>query len=479
MSLYAKNGIREIYWRAPLPLQNLAVSVYGSGLVLRYEGTAYRKWMAELRRSERFSRDQLEALQEERLRGFLEAAYTDSPYWERMLGAAGLSPGDRATTEDLQRLPLLDKEGVIAHSQAIRSSRLFAGLSRRHIVWVQTSGTTGKALRLAITKDAMARESAFRDLHRSWGGVARGDSSAVLMSFPIVPVEQDRPPYWRYNRAQNQLIFSSPHISTATLPDYLDQLASFQPKLIQGFPSGVYLIALGCLDRGERRVRPRAVYTGSETLLPNQRQVIEEAFGCKVFDWYGNTELAGNIVECECGSRHVKMDHSLTEFITESGRAAAPGETGEIVCTAFGNPAMPLIRYRTGDLAVVGRGTCACGRGGQLVEEIVGRVNDFIVTPEGKHVRVSSDVFRHLPTISEAQMTQTDVSSMKVLYVPRPEFHRSDLSFIERTIRNYVGQAIAIEFEAVDCIPRDRGGKYRYVISKIPISLGSTQVRQS
>lgn len=479
MAVYARNTPKRLYWSAPLCVQDCAVTLYGAFLKARYEGHAHRLWLEELERSQWLDPCAARRLQTRWLRWFLCLARDESPYWRNVLAHAGLDAPEQVVLNDLVRLPLLDKETVIREQAQLQSARVASEGLRRQVVWVQTSGTTGKALRLAVTTNAMAREYAFRDLHRSWGGIARGDRAAILMSFPIVPVRQTEPPYWRRNRAQNQLILSSPHISTQTMPAYLDALAEFSPEMIQGFPSGIYLLALGCLDRDDSRIRPRAVYTGSESLLPRQRSVIEAAFGCNVFDWYGTTELAGNIVECEMGRRHVKPDHSIVEFLTEDGRPAAPGETAEIVCTAFGNPATPLIRYRTGDLAVVGAGECECGRPGQLVDAIVGRTNDFIITPDGRHVRVSSDAFRHLPSIVEAQMVQSEPSSMTVRYVPRASFQRDDLRFIEQTIRSYTGNDIRMRFEAVDRVPRGPGGKYRYIVSKVPIDLGSTPVEQS
>lgn len=479
MALYHKQWLKAIYDRSPVVVQDFATSLYGRRLLARSMGPYYHAWLDIIERSQWWTQSDLSAFQDEKLRGFIRAAYAQSPYWKRTFDEMGLAPGDIRTASDLSLLPVLTKDTLQQPVADVECPTIVGAGRGREIEWMSTSGTTGKALRLALTLEAFQREYAFRDLHRSWGGVRPNDPNAYLMSFSVVPVSQDRPPFWRHNRASNQLILSSPHISPRNMPFYLQKLVEFRPQFIHGFASGVYLLALGCLGAAETRIRPKAVFTGSETLLSKQRTVIEEAFGCKVFNWYGNTELAGNIVECERGSLHVKHEHSVAEFLDEEGRPVAAGEVGELVCTAFGNVATPLIRYRTGDMCVVGGTECACGRPGQLVKEIAGRSNDFLITPGGRHVRVSSEVFSHSPNVIEGQIFQDDPSTVTLRIVKRAEFSDTDLQLLDRRLRSYVGSEIQISHEFMEQIPRESSGKYRYLVSKVPLSLGSLDIPQS
>jgi phenylacetate-CoA ligase len=169
----------------------------------------------------------------------------------------------------------------------------------------------------------------------------------------------------------------------------------------------------------------------------------------------------------------------VVEFLDEGGRPVTAGGTGELVSTAFGNVATPLIRYRTGDMCVVGGQDCVCGRRGPLVEQITGRSNDFLITPDGRHVRVSSEVFSHSPNVVEGQIYQEDPFAVTLRIVRRAEFSDGDLELLERRLRSYVGNDMAIRCEFMEQIPREKSGKYRYLVSRVPLSLGPGDIPQS
>jgi len=250
-------------------------------------------------------------------------------------------------------------------------------------VHVHTSGTTGTALHLILSRECRQREYAFQDLHRSWSGIERGDSVATIAGHPVVPTGVMHPPFWRRNAAANQtssLRCISPDLRC--LPTSRSCVVS-APRLIHGYPSALYLVprsASSPVRKGFAHwpctVTPRPCSTGSA--LP-----IERAFACKVFNEYGNIEMTANIVECERGQLHVKNEYSLIEFLRADGTRAAPGEYARIVTTGYWNDATPLVRYDTGDMAVPSGLSCECGRPGPLVEEILGRQDDIFVRPTG------------------------------------------------------------------------------------------------
>ena len=113
----------------------------------------------------------------------------------------------------------------------------------------------------------------------------------------------------------------------------------------------------------------------------------EKSFGCKVFSYYGNTERCGFIAQCEKGNLHLKLQHSYVELIKDRNTLKTSGKEGRIVCTNFGNYATTFIRYDVGDLIKLsGNRNCICKKGGILVENIMGRTDDYIITPEGRLV---------------------------------------------------------------------------------------------
>lgn len=463
MLSYNARWLKNLYDRAPAPAQTLLTSAYGFTHQRKVRGRYYFPYLAQLQQSQWHSFDQLQTSQNESLRRFIAYAYAHSPYWRRVFNEHAIAPDSIKSEEDLRRLPVLEKETLRASVDEIVTD----DFQTKNFVSAHTSGTTGKALHLKLSVEAWQREYAFRDLHRSWGGIVPGDETATFAGHPVMPTKCMTAPFWRRNWPEHQTLFSSQHITPDTLPFYAAELIRLQPQLIHGYPSALYLVALYLNEEAIETVRPKAVYTHSETLLDYQRAAIERAFNCKVFNWYGNAELAGNIVECEAGSLHVKMEHSVVEVLRDDNTPADPGETGELVCTSFGNRATPLLRYRTGDAAVLSDKTCSCGRAGSIVEMIVGRVDDIITTPDGRRVGRLDHVFKDTLHVAEAQIVQEQIHSLRVRLVKRPGFDESELKLIEKELRLRLGDAIKLEYEFLDRIPREPNNKFRAVVSNL------------
>jgi len=281
----------------------------------------------------------------------------------------------------------------------------------------------------------------------------------------IVPAAQREPPYWRSNRAENMLMLSSYHLSEAAAPAYLDALARFDPAVIQAYPSSIGFLATWMQSAGLRYSGRslRGIVTSSETLPDARRQQIESAFGCTVFDWYGQFERVAAIGTCEEGRRHLLSDYSYVEML--------PAGDGlfEIVGTGFNNAAMPLIRYRCGDLVrpAPSEERCSCGRLFPLIEEVVGRADDSITLPDGRSIGRLDHLFKGVEGILEAQIRQDRTDVIAMLVVPSATFSDDTRKTLQNNVRHRLGDKIALEIRLVDSIPRTANGKFRGVVSDI------------
>jgi len=472
MTAYGGGAWQRAYDALPVAMQNVITTVYGLQLERRAYGRHYRRFFAELSRTQWLDEQVLAKYQAERMREFLRFAREQTPYWRDTMRRHHFDPDDYRVPQDLLSLPILTKEVVRQEGERIHSAVHRTG--RGKCFRIHTGGTTGTALHLLVTDECYQREYAFRWLHRSWAGIRRGDRTATLAGHPVVPVADNSPPFWRRSYAQHQTYFSSQHFAQSALPYYAAEFRRLRPILVYGYPSSVYLVAAHLEERGPLEHPPRGVFTHSETLLPHQRATIERAFGCKAFDWYGNTELCGHVVECERGSLHVKSDHSLMEVLRPDGAAAEPDQAGEIVGTGFGNLATPLIRYATGDSCVLSKSRCGCGRPGPIVQELLGRIDDMVVTPEGRHVGSASlsHVFEDALNVREAQIVQETVQRVTVLLACSPEFSSGDRRDILLGLRRRLGERIDISLEYVDAIPRLPNGKFRAVVSRVAPQIG-------
>lgn len=450
---YSSRSVRQLYDRAPVWLRSLAASAYGLKTHQQRFGGSYQQHLADLGASEHLPTATLLSLSKQRADEYADWARRFVPRY-----ASQLAP-----------LAIMTKQDVRAQPRQFDAAP--AGFDDRTIIR-HTSGTTGTPLEFPVTVDVFRREYAFSWQHRSWHGCPRGVKTATIAGHPVIPTSQHNPPFWIQNHFENQLLFSSYHMTPHNLPKYARALERFAPQLIHGYPSSVALVAAAVIDAG-CVVRPRAVITASETLLPHQRSVIRDAFHTEPRVWYGNTELAGNIVECPEGRLHNREEHSYVEFLDAQGQPAQAGSEARLVVSAFGNRAFALIRYDTEDVIVLSaEATCPCGRGGRLVDKIVGRVEDFIVDASGALLGRLDHLFKEATGIKEAQLVQHEPGEVIVRLVPvlPPSAELETPIRQEASLRFSPGTRL--RFEYVDSLEKTAAGKTKFVISHIRSQMG-------
>jgi phenylacetate-CoA ligase len=207
----------------------------------------------------------------------------------------------------------------------------------------------------------------------------------------------------------------------------------------------------------------RGIVTSSETLADDRRREIEDAFGCKVFDWYGQFERVAAIGTCEHGRYHLLSDYSYVEML--------PAGDGlfELAGTGFNNISMPLIRYRCGDYVVPAPAEerCACGRAFPLIEHIIGRIDDPIKLPDGRSIGRLDHIFKGVEGILEAQIRQDSPDAVTLLIVPSPTFNNSNRDTLESNTRERLGEEINFEIRLVDAIARTKNGKFKGVVCNV------------
>jgi phenylacetate-CoA ligase len=270
---------------------------------------------------------------------------------------------------------------------------------------------------------------------------------------------------WRWNPAMRNRLFSSYHLSLANAATYSRELCTYAPEYIDSYPSSIALLASMLREARLPAPRPRAVITSAETLTLPQRELVEEVFSTRCFDQYGCTEQSVFASQCEQGTYHLHPEYGIVEIL-RNGEPVGSGEPGEVVCTSFTNDAFPLLRYRLGDVAVVGRRECPCGRRFPTLEQIIGRVDDVLVTPDGRHVGRLDPAFKGRRTIREAQVVQESATAVTVRIVPGPDYSDEDGRAVVRELESRLGTGMRITVQRVIDIERTGAGKFRAVINQ-------------
>jgi len=286
----------------------------------------------------------------------------------------------------------------------------------------------------------------------------------------VVSPDVSSPPYWRHNWADNRLVLSRLHASSDTAAEYAQAMRLFGARALFTYASGAYRLAQMVRETSED-VSIDLTFTSSEPLYPHMRREIEEVFSSTVYDYYGQTERVVFAWECDVHEGlHLAPEYGVTELVEPEDEA--PEGQLELVGTSLHNYAMPLIRYRTGDLTRRLEGQCPCGRATPRICPIDARVVSTILTPEGRRIG-PLELIRVMTTadgIVRSQLVQQAPDRFKVRVVAAPGFDEQQSDRIVKGIRAVLHSDVRVSVERVDEIPRDRSGKYRWVVSEIDAS---------
>jgi phenylacetate-CoA ligase len=433
-------------------------------------GDLFTEALTACEQAEKFDVHQMKEYQEERLRAVVATAYHCVPYYRGVFRERGLTPADIRTVEDLQKLPVIDKVTVRDNFDAFRN-RSFHGFSVRGY----TGGSAG--IPGVFLRDLQSINFDHAALWRQyiWAGKRFGSRRVTLRGENIIPMRRDRPPFWRYRPFGKELVLSSFHLSEQHLRTYVDEIAAFDPFDMYAYPSTAYVLARWCRKMNVGLNIP-VVFTSSEVLLEWQRREIEEAFTCKVFDWYGCGERVAAIGQCEWGTYHEIPHYAIMEF-----QPLGEGKY-EIIGTTLHNEVMPLIRYRVGDIVeLADPSTCRCGRRMRMIRTIYGREEDLLSMENGRRIIVMEErIFHGLRNLQEVQIVQNDLTDIRIRVRPEDPWKPVPVeTIVDRLVKHVGGKRHIYRVEVVDRIERGANGKFKFVKNALAAADSTARKRNS
>ncbi|MGE3817824.1 MAG: phenylacetate--CoA ligase family protein [Isosphaeraceae bacterium] len=459
------NHFESIYRRCPIWTQNVAVSLYGAWWRRRRMGPIFQRKVAEFRSRERFTALQWREYQVQSLRLLLRHCFATVPHYRETWSSLGIDQRElaRFELEDLRRLPTVGKEDV----RRSPASFLSEAPGKGRLYSTHTSGSTGTPLEIRMTASThQTFYAAYEARCRNWAGVDWRMSRAMIGGRLVVPEAVANPPFWRYNAAERQLYLSAFHIAPSTVAHYAGALNRYRPDYLVGYASAHFFLARMLEEANLDVHSPKAILTSSEKLDAEMRAVLERVYRCEVFDGYSGVETCCLASECASHRLHVSPDVGVVELLDEAGRESEPGAEGEIVATGLLNFDQPLVRYRTSDVARRSLEECPCGSSMPILDELVGRVEDTVVGPDGRETVRFHGLVLGLPSIREAQLVQESVDQFTVRIVAPDGLGNFERETIAKRLTERVGD-VSIEFEVVGAIERTSRGKFRAVISKV------------
>lgn len=449
--------MKYLYNISPVFLQNFFCTAKGFVEKKRRFGGNFSKYLSFLKETQWYTEEKINEYQIAKVNSIIKICNDNVPYYKKMW--KNRMPIIQ-NLDDLKKIPILTKEDIHSNYESLRNSNFTDKYFQSH-----TSGTTGKSLSFLFSIDAIQYRWALWFRHRDRFGIKPNDSYATFTGLVAIPLSQIDPPYWRENRMMNQTIFTMHHINLKTVPHIVKRLNSSTFKYYSGYPSILYSLATLIEDLGLKICSPpNVIFTGAETLLNYQREKIQKVFNCLVTDQYGFSEGCGNASRCEYDNYHEDFEYGILECETPQNNIDG-SYSGDIIATGFTNLVMPLIRYRVGDTATWIEGNCNCGRKSKVLQEINGRNEDFVQTPEGNKILRFDYLFKDTSSIYEAQIIQYNLYEIIIRIVKRDDYNFKNEKFLTNLVHTKISPSLKVFFEYVPIIERDKNGKFRAVRS--------------
>ena len=467
-------SLKTIAKSLPNPLQQGIKYVYGViPAPIRY-GKTFREMYAFLQESQWWSKDKLEEYQMRQLEKLLKHAYENVSYYTKVFNERGLKPKDIQNFDDLRKLPFLTKDIIRENLTELVATNY--PQSKLH--YANTGGSTGIPMGFYQEEGVTgAREKAF--IITMWNRVGyKFDDKCIVLRGNVVK-DADQGKFWEHDVLNKLLVLSSYHIKNENLSKYIEKIREFEPNFIQAYPSAISIVAKFML---ENNIKPfptiTALLCGSENLYESHRKLLKEAFQCRIYSWYGQTEKVVLGGECEKSYHyHLFPEYGITELIGEDGNPiTGEGEIGEIVGTSFNNNVMPFIRYKTTDLGVHTNESCDCGRNYPVLKRVEGRLHELIVTKDDRIVTLTAFIFgqhfKAFSNIKEMQLVQEKKGEILVNIVKTLNYSDDDEEELRRKMIDSVDGQLDAQFKYVNEIPRTERGKFKFLIQKLPVEFG-------
>lgn len=452
-----KSSLKKMSSFLPVNVQNLLISIYGYKLRRQRYGLYYKKWFDYYSKKDNSNYQAELSLQNARLIELVKFANANSLFYSSIFSDVDIS--DFKGIDDLHKLPVVSKEDLRNNIKDVYTLRSENGLK------AFTGGTTGKALEVIYSKEDFQERMAYLDVFKASIGIdAFSTNKATFSGREFIDNFSSKTKiFWRYNQAYNQKLYSTFHLNDETLPLYINDLKRFKPEVINGFVSAIYEVALFIKKKSIKlNFEPKAIFTTSETLLPYHRDVIENAFNCRVYNQYASAEGAPFITECLKGNLHYNIDTGVIERIDKEGK---------VLVTSFTTHGTPLIRYDIGDLITFLDGKCTCGSSHPLVKEIKGRKVDYLETVNGFKISLShlSDVIKGMPScVLNVQFRQNRIDEIVIfLVVDNILFLDSHKKSIIDSMKFRFGTDTSFIIKKVLEIPKEKSGKYSLIKKNI------------
>jgi len=442
--------LNSVYMNLPRSLQNAAMTAYGWKMYRQRFGGEVPGPYNRIESVFETIKTDLLAQQAKRFALLVSHVAKTVPYYQSLFKQLGITPQDVNLINMADFFPVIKKQDILSQPKQFitTDARCLKGA-----FLLNTSGSSGTPMQVISSLEARRINYFFYQLALSEYGLHYRSRSTTFAGRVLYKGGSNQPA--RIDRFNNTQYLSSYQVSDDSIEIYIRELNRWQPEFIDSYPSVLRELASLASARGLKlEFRPKILLTSSESLTDSSRQKIEAFFGAAIMDHYGCTEMAVSAFYRD-GQYHV---HPLYSFVELEPLAAG---SYSLLATGLVNFAMPLIRYSIGDSVVTDNPSNA-----YLFQAIEGRIDDLVVTPEGRKIGRLDPAFKGVEGILLAQVVQHAVDRLEIKVVlskgSSPLFDEVRLA---NNFRELTSSCMKIEISYHDDIERGANGKFKSVVS--------------
>ncbi len=399
------------------------------------------------------------------LRGLLAHAGSTTAHYSQLFRRLGLDLREIHSCQVLREMPFLTKEELNDDIDSFLSS----DYAKADLIRSSTGGSSGLPLTFYRDRRVQTIRRAQDYLFNAKLGVFPGMKQAWVWGARMDVFDLSSLKARVANFLTGRAVYFYAYDATPDkMDEFLRKLQQHQPAIIFAYPNMLASLAKRSAQTGLKVSIPRAAVT-AEPLYDWQRELFRQAFGAETFERYGSREIGTVASECDQHQgMHMFEPTYCFEVVDEDGQAVPNGQMGELVVTDLYNYAMPLIRYRTGDMMAIEDDPCDCGCTWRRIVAIGGRLVDMIVRPDGCKVEglVIVNALHTSGIRARVQVVQTSPTSLVVKYLETNTISENLRSAFRSRISNALSASIDVTYEPVKQLHHDPSGKYRYVISE-------------
>ena len=422
-------------------------------------------------KAETVSRDELHADQTQKIMKMVHHIYENVPFYTQAFDALGILPGDIKSIDDLSKLPFTVKGDLRVNYP----KKMFAVGDEDVIRIHASSGTTGKPTVVGYTRDDI---SLWSDLMARSIVCAGGTKHSVIQNALGYGLFTGGLGFhYGAERLGAQVI----PISGGNTEKQIMIMMDFQCDMLVATPSYAMHLAEVLEEKGfgPNDIPLKFAPLGAEPWTEEMRNQIERKLGIKAVNSFGMSELIGPGVAMECLDQqgmHIWEDHFVPEIIDpDTGEVLPDGMTGELVVTAMTKECLPLLRYRTRDIARLEKSVCSCGRTMARIQRLTGRTDDMLII-RGVNVFPSQiegillETEGASPNYQLVLSTHNNMTNLEVKVEVLPEYFNDDITRLSsmsekigNKIKTFIGISVKVSIMEPKTLPRSEGKAVRII----------------